>query len=141
MRATQVSHGDVDEGGLSMLGKVKDKACTEQVFGKDSSCDARGVREGEWINCSRAFAITRPHPCNILSCCLLCFLPSAVLFIPLTGPCLLRGLIPAGIQTHFSVLLRRRVAEVRNMATSSACTDQCPQCPHASVEHCIEVQG
>lgn len=124
-----------------MLGKVKDKAFTEQVFGKDSGCDARGVREGEWINCSRAFAVTLPQPCNILSCCLLCFHPSAVLFIPLTGACLLRGLIPAGIRSHFTVLLRRWVAEVRNMATSSACTDQCPQCPHASMKRCVEVQG
>lgn len=121
-----------------MLGKVKDKACTEQVFCKDSRGDGRGAREGEWINCSRAFAITPSHPCNILSCCLLCFLPSAVLFIPLTGACFLRGLIPAGIQTHFSVLLRRWGAEVRSMATSSACTDQCPQRPHDSMEHCVE---
>lgn len=124
-----------------MLGKVKDNACTEQVFCKDSRCNTRGAREGERINRSRAFAITLPHPCDFLSCRLLVFLPSAVLFIPLTRACLLRGLIPAGIQTHFSVLLRRWVAEVRNMATSSACTDQCPQCPHASMESCIEVQG
>lgn len=121
-----------------MLGKVKDKACTQQVFCRGSGRDARGVRAGEWINCSRAFAITLSHPCNILSCCLLSFLPSAVLFIPLTGACLLRGLSPPGIQTHFSVLLRRPVAEVRNMATSSTCTDQRP---HASVEHCVELQS
>lgn len=131
----------VGGGGHPMLGKVKDKACTEQVFCKDSRCDARGVREGEWINCSRAFAATLSHPCYILSCCLLCFLPSAVLFIPLTGACLLRGLIPVGIRAHFSVLLRRWVAEVRNMATSSACTDQCPQCPHALMVDCVELQG
>lgn len=122
-----------------MLEKVKDKACTEQVFCKDSRCDARGLREGEWINCSRAFAITLSHPWNILSGSLLCFLQLAVLFIPLTCTRLLRGLIPAGIQTHFSVLLRRWVAEVRTMATSSSCTDQCPQCLHVSMEHCVEL--
>lgn len=55
-----------------------------------------------------------------------CFLPSAVLFIPLTSARLLRGLIPARLLAHFSVLLRRWGVEVRNMATSSACIDQCP---------------
>lgn len=85
-----------------MLGKVKDKACTEQVFCKDSRCNARGVKEGEWINCSSAFALTLSHSCNTLSCCLLCFLPLAVLFIPFTGAGLLRGLIPACVRTFLS---------------------------------------
>lgn len=43
---TQVSQADVDEGSV----KVKDKTCTEQVFCKDSRCDARGGGGGGGVN-------------------------------------------------------------------------------------------
>lgn len=70
--------------------------------------------------------ITSPLCCVSLPCAnVVCFLPSMLLFIPLTGTFLLRGLIPSRLQACFSVLLRRWGLEVRNTATSSARIDRC----------------
>lgn len=123
-----------------VLRRVKDTTRTEQVFCKDSRCDARGAREGERINWSGASGITRSHPFNIPRhttsrcpphryCCVLSSLCSLVYSthwraFSWGAWSLLVSRPPPPV---FSVLLKKWGAEVRSLATSSAWIDQHPR--------------